>query len=73
MVKMVFENGTEVASGKGSAFFTLKTDSKDDFGRLNCSAVNSNGKAEVSLELKILGMYPAVHVDCFWTDKGLSS
>ena len=55
-VKMVFENGTEVASGNGSASFTLKTDSEDDFGMFNCSAVSSQGTDGVSLELKIAGM-----------------
>ena len=55
-VKMVFENGTEVASGNGSASFTLKTDSEDDFGTFNCSAVSSKGTDGVSLKLKIAGM-----------------
>lgn len=57
LVKMVNGSGTEVARGNSSASFTILTDSKDDFGRYNCSAENAHGKAEFSVELKIAGMF----------------
>ena len=53
---MVNENGTEVASGNGSASFTIQvTDSEDLFGNYNCSAVNTFGNDGVLVELKVAG------------------
>ena len=55
MVKMFAENGTEVASGNQSASITRTTSSTDDFGKFNCTASNSYGRAEYLVELKLAG------------------
>ena len=56
-VTMVDKNGTEIESGNRSASLRVPyTDSEVYFGIYNCSAVNSLGSADVSLELRIAGM-----------------
>ena len=57
VVKMVNESsGEEVALGNSSAKLTLRTDSNDDFGKFNCSAVNTYGTKQFLVELKVAGM-----------------
>ncbi|XP_068733502.1 neural cell adhesion molecule 1-like isoform X2 [Montipora capricornis] len=54
LVKMVNENGTEVATGNGSALFVIQgTKSEEVFGEYNCSAVNSLGNEVALLELRV--------------------
>ena len=55
---MVNENGTEVATGNGSALFVIQgTKSDEVFGKYNCSAVNTLGNKVTLLELRVAGMY----------------
>ncbi|XP_068684688.1 neural cell adhesion molecule 1-A-like isoform X4 [Montipora foliosa] len=54
LVKMVNENGTEVATGNGSALFVIQgTKSEEVFGKYNCSAVNTLGNEVALLELRV--------------------
>ena len=54
---MVNENGTEVATGNGSAIFVIQgTKSYEVFGEYNCSAVNTLGNRVALLELRVAGM-----------------
>ena len=55
---MVNENGTEVATGNGSALFVIQgTKSDKVFGEYKCSAVNTLGNKVAFLELRVAGMF----------------
>ena len=57
LVKMVnTSSGQEVAQGNRSASFKITTDSDNDFGTFNCTAVNSLGMKHFLVELKVAGM-----------------